>query len=250
MPSPRAARVRRHGRRAAAKPPLSVEALWAIKRIASPTLSPDGALACAAVTSFDMETNEESTELWLFPTGLAGKSALKPRRLTAGDKDSDPKWSPDGRWIAFTAKRKDDDEAQIYLIAPDGGEARRLTKVANGCCRAQVVRRRQAHRVRVVGLAGPRDRRGTGETPKGAQGGEGQGARHRARRISLLGPLADRRTGAARVRRATSRRAAAGTRSRAPVSRCRRGIRRASTSTSRRTVASSPSRSTSRPSPG
>ena len=132
MPSPRAARVRRHGGRAAAKPPLSVEALWAIKRIAPPTLSPDGALACAAVTSFDMETNEETTELWLFPTGLAGKSALKSRRLTAGDKDSDPKWSPDGRWIAFTAKRKDDNEAQIYLIAPDGGEARRLTKVANG----------------------------------------------------------------------------------------------------------------------
>ena len=133
MPSPRAARVRRHDRRAAAKPPLSVEALWAIKRIASPTLSPDGTLACAAVTSFDMDTNESSTELWLLPTGLAGKSAPKPRRLTAGDKDSDPKWSPDGRWIAFTAKRKDDDEAQIYLIAPDGGEARRLTKVANGC---------------------------------------------------------------------------------------------------------------------
>jgi dipeptidyl aminopeptidase/acylaminoacyl peptidase len=133
MPSPRAVKIRRDDRRASATPPLSVEALWAIKRIASPTLSPDGALACAAVTSFDMETNESSTELWLFPTGFAGKAATKPRRLTAGDKDSDPKWSPDGRWIAFTAKRKDDDEPQIYLIAPDGGEAKRLAKVANGC---------------------------------------------------------------------------------------------------------------------
>ena len=71
--------------------PLRVEDLWAIKRIAPPTLSPDGALACAAVTSFDMETNKDATELWLFPTGLAGKSAPRPRRLTAGDKDSDPK---------------------------------------------------------------------------------------------------------------------------------------------------------------
>ena len=53
--------------------------------------------------------------------------------LTAGDKDSDPQWSPDGRWIAFTAKRKDDDAPQLYIIAPDGGEARRLTQLATGC---------------------------------------------------------------------------------------------------------------------
>jgi dipeptidyl aminopeptidase/acylaminoacyl peptidase len=115
------------------KPPLGVESLWAIKRIAAPTLSPDGAQACAAVTSFDMATNEDTTELWLFPTGLAGKSGGKARRLTSGDKDSDPKWSPAGDAIAFTAKRKDDEEPQIYVIAPDGGEARRLTSLATGC---------------------------------------------------------------------------------------------------------------------
>jgi dipeptidyl aminopeptidase/acylaminoacyl peptidase len=115
------------------KPPLSVEALWAIKRIAVPTLSPDGSLACAPVTSFDMVSNESTTELWLFPTGLAGKSGAKARRLSAGDKDSDPKWSPKGDAIAFTAKRGDDEDPQIYVIAPDGGEARRLTTLATGC---------------------------------------------------------------------------------------------------------------------
>ena len=117
------------------KPPLSVEALWAIRRIGTPTLSPDGAWACSAVTRFDMEKNESSTSLWLFPTGLgsARNGAGRARMLTAGDKDSDPKWSPDGKWIAFTAKRKDDEEPQLYLIAPDGGEAKRLTRVSTGC---------------------------------------------------------------------------------------------------------------------
>src|SRR6266576_576641 len=77
--------------------------------------------------------NEGVTELWLFQTGLGMKSTFaKPRKLTAGDKDSDPRWSPDGKWIAFTAKRKDDAEPQVYLIAPDGGEATRLTSVATG----------------------------------------------------------------------------------------------------------------------
>ncbi len=113
------------------KPPLSVETLWALKRIASPTLSPDGATTCAAVTSFDMADNESRTELWTFPTGFGARG--RPRALTAGDKDSDPQWSPDGAHIAFTAKRKGDDEPQIYLIDPSGGEARRLTRLATGC---------------------------------------------------------------------------------------------------------------------
>ncbi|HSV17173.1 MAG TPA: S9 family peptidase [Casimicrobiaceae bacterium] len=124
----------RRSARGKAKPPLDVAALWAIKRIGAPTISPDGRLACAPVTSYDMDTNEATTELWLFPTGLgaAGRGALRTRRLTAGDKDSDPQWSPDGRMIAFTAKRKDDTEPQVYVIAPDGGEATRLTSLATG----------------------------------------------------------------------------------------------------------------------
>ncbi len=113
------------------RPPLSVEALWSMHRVGSPTLSPDGAWACAPVTSFDMEKNEGSTSLWLFPATARGRSA-KGKRLTEGDKDSAPAWSPDGRHVAFTAKRKDDAEPQVYLIAPDGGEARRLTTLATG----------------------------------------------------------------------------------------------------------------------
>jgi len=132
-------RARRTGRTRTLAP-LDVVALWQIKRIGNPTLSPDGRVACAPVTSFTMDTNETRTELWLFPTGLVDGDAAKkgttaitrPRRLTAGDKDSEPRWSPDGKWIAFTAKRKDDGEPQVYRIAPDGGEAERVTKIATG----------------------------------------------------------------------------------------------------------------------
>src|SRR6185503_4059371 len=124
----------RRASRTIRKPPLDVEALWAIKRIGVPTISPDGRLVCAPVTTYDMEKNDGTTELWLFPTGLGAEGGIKAktRRLTAGDKDSDPRWSPDGRFIAFTAKRKDDAEPQVYVIASDGGEAQRVTSLATG----------------------------------------------------------------------------------------------------------------------
>ena len=121
---------------------LTVEDLWKIDRVAQPTLSPDGAQACVSVTSYDMEENKGRASLWLLSC-FGGD----PRKLTsAGEKDGEPQWSPDGRWIAFVAKRprtegkapdddkddKGDEESQVYVIAPDGGEARRLTDVPTG----------------------------------------------------------------------------------------------------------------------
>lgn len=60
--------------------PIDVDALWAIKRIGTPALSPDGSLACAAVTSFSMDTNAGTTELWLFPVRSSPGARAKPRR--------------------------------------------------------------------------------------------------------------------------------------------------------------------------
>ena len=116
------------------KKPITVEDLWRIERVAQPTLSPDGAQACVSITKYDMEENKSQASLWLL-SAFGGE----PRRLTqAGEKDGEPQWSPDGRWIAFVAKRpalgdeKADEEPQVYLIAPDGGEARRLTRMPTG----------------------------------------------------------------------------------------------------------------------
>ena len=113
---------------------LTAEDLWKLERPAQPTLSPDAAQVCVSSTSYDMEENKPSSSLWLL-SAFGGE----PRRLTqCGDKDGEPRWSPDGRWIAFLGKRpgtgsdKGDEETQVYLIAPDGGEARRLTDIPTG----------------------------------------------------------------------------------------------------------------------
>ena len=111
---------------------ITVEELWQVERLGAPSLAPDGAQAVASLTRFSMEENKGSSSLWLLST-LGGE----PRRLTsAGDKDGTPRWSPRGDLIAFTARREQegskDTEAQVYLIAPDGGEACRAAEVATG----------------------------------------------------------------------------------------------------------------------
>ena len=113
--------------------PITVEDLWSMKRFGPPTVSPDGRWACVAMSSYSMERNEGSAQLWLFATDGSSR-----RQLTRGPKDGDPQWSPDGRWIAFTSRRPKadgealDDDAQLHLIAVDGGEAMRLTDHATG----------------------------------------------------------------------------------------------------------------------
>ena len=101
------------------KRPITIDDLWKIKRIGPPSVSPDGAWAAVEVTTFGKE--EGTSNVWLL--GTDGK---KQKQLTSFvGKNSGPKWSPDGQWIAFLRKRGTDEAAQIYLISPEGGEARR-----------------------------------------------------------------------------------------------------------------------------
>jgi dipeptidyl aminopeptidase/acylaminoacyl peptidase len=119
--------------KAAGKRPIDVDALWAVKRVGDPTISPDGRLACAAVTTYSSSKDAGAAELWLYPTGFGDRASIaKPRRLAAAGTGTRPCFSPDGRHVAFAAKRDDDAEAQLYVIPVDGGEARRVTTVATG----------------------------------------------------------------------------------------------------------------------
>ena len=114
----------------APKHTITHEDVWRMKRAGQPAVSPDGAWVVFPVTEPAYDDKEVWRDLWLVPTD----GSAPPRRLTNSKRgESDTRWSPDGRQIAFATRREDDEEDQIYVLdVHDGGEAQRVTKVESG----------------------------------------------------------------------------------------------------------------------
>ncbi len=100
--------------------------LWAMKRLGSPSASPDGKTVVFTVTEWSIEKNKSTTHLWA--VDLAGGT---PRRLTSAPNATDtaPRWSPDGKRIAFTSKRGEDEAAALYVMRIDGGEPEKILEL-------------------------------------------------------------------------------------------------------------------------
>lgn len=107
--------------------PIEIEDIFALKLAGDPNASPDSTMVAAAIQHIDREENEYRAAIWLFPV-----NGSAPRQLTSGQwNDGSPRWSPDGRWIAFTSKRQTK-APQLWLLPVAGGEARRVTDIDNG----------------------------------------------------------------------------------------------------------------------
>src|SRR5437016_3345745 len=101
----------------------TVDDLLTVKSVGGTQISPDGKWIAYTVSYGDFKQDAFITQIWLVASD-SGKSF----QLTRGEKSStNPKWSPDGQWLAFLSNRVED-KNQIFLINPLGGEAQQLTK--------------------------------------------------------------------------------------------------------------------------
>ena len=94
-------------------------------------ISPGGTMV--AYSERRVVAGKDRTSLWLVP--FAGG---RPRRLTHGAwTDGRPRFSPDGRSLAFLSNRDDEDVTQLHVLPLDGGDATRLTSFKRSVTEAE-----------------------------------------------------------------------------------------------------------------
>ena len=133
---------------AQSKPKLTLDEFFNSVSFPALEISPDGHSVVIVAERADWDQQIFRKDLWLYRDGLYRDDAKSGSliQLTQSGHDSEPKWSPDGKWIAFLSERKlgksDDDNdsdsdsdadskgepAQVYLISPSGGEAFAVTQ--------------------------------------------------------------------------------------------------------------------------
>jgi dipeptidyl aminopeptidase/acylaminoacyl peptidase len=108
---------------------LKPEDFAQLREVDEPNISPDGNWIAYVVKVADMEKDKRPGNLW-----LAKWDGSENRALTFGNKGAKhPRWSPDGKWIAFLSGREDDNENdQLWLLPVGGGEAEKLTDAKAG----------------------------------------------------------------------------------------------------------------------
>jgi dipeptidyl aminopeptidase/acylaminoacyl peptidase len=108
---------------------LTIDDLYRLREVSGPQLSPEGGWVAYTVSVPDAEKDRADKDVWM--TSWDGRKNL--RLTTSKSSEYAPRWSPDGRYLAFLSDRDDPREvAQVWLLDRAGGEAERITDLPGG----------------------------------------------------------------------------------------------------------------------
>jgi len=102
---------------------FTIEDMMKVRRVADPRVSPDGKSLAFIIGDVDFDGNRVVNQIYLMP--LAGGAEIK--RLTSGDRSSSaPRWSPDGKKIAYVTG------GHIWVMDSDGDDKKQVTRISTG----------------------------------------------------------------------------------------------------------------------
>ena len=126
QPAPAASASATSTSRAGEQRPFTVDDVLAVRQVTDAQISPDGKWVAYVVNAADMKENAYDADIW-----LVAASGGTPIRLTTSKKnDTQPRWSPDGRRLAFISARNE--RPQLFVISPFGGEAEQISESKSG----------------------------------------------------------------------------------------------------------------------
>jgi len=106
---------------------ITIDDYFKIHDVSQPELSPDGQWVAYTVRVKMLKEDKNETRIWMVPTHGGDAIPMSAEGVSSGH----PRWSPDGKFLAFTSSRNGG-KSQVWLLNRAGGEAVRLTDIAQG----------------------------------------------------------------------------------------------------------------------